>query len=86
MRSVRLDAQTEAELKAAAELSGEPVSEIIRQAVREKCARIVGERLDVVLGDYVGSIACGGNSRHTGRDFTELLREKDRKRRRRRQA
>ena len=82
MRSVRLDAATEQKLKTAAELSGQPISEIIREAVREKCARIIGERLDVALGDYIGAISHGGTSRDTGRQFAELLEERQKRNRR----
>ena len=85
MRSVRLDAGTEQKLKTAAELSGKPVSEIIREAVNEKCAQIISDRLDVRLADVIGSVkGSGTNSRHTGRDFAELLEQKERIRRRRR--
>ena len=45
MRSVRLDEALEARLEEAALVSGKPVSDIIRQAIEERCESILGQRL-----------------------------------------
>lgn len=77
MRSVRLDDELEQRLTEAARVTGEPVSEIIREAVRRRCDEVLGDRLDRRLADVVGAIdsngAQAGGSRRTGRAFTALL-------------
>ena len=74
MRSVRLDEILEERLEAAARLTGEPVSRIIRSAIEAHCDRLLGDRLDHRLSDVVGSVSSGGgNSRRTGKAFAELL-------------
>ena len=74
MRSVRLDERLEARLEEAARITGEPVSKIIREAIGERCDRLLGQRLDCRLADVIGSVASGGgSSRKTGRAFRELL-------------
>ena len=88
MRSVRLNAELERRLTEAAKLSGQPVSEIIREAIREKCDRLLAGRLDLILADVIGSVNSGGRmgdeSRHTGRAFTRLVVEKHKQRTKRR--
>ena len=42
--SARLDKETEALLKKAAECSGETKSHLVRESIREYCARIVAEK------------------------------------------
>jgi len=86
MRSVRLEESLERKLQQAAAACGEPISEFIRDAVREKCDRVLGDRLDVRLADVVGAFSSGTRrteARRTGRAFTALLLKKDRRRRRR---
>jgi predicted transcriptional regulator len=73
MRSVRLDEELENRLEEAARASGEPVSEIIREAVRRRCDEMLGGRLDRRLADVIGVIGAGGSSRRTGKAFTGLL-------------
>lgn len=77
MRSVRLGQELEAQLEEAAQITGEPVSEIIRDAVRRKCDEVLGGRLDRRLADVIGVVSVGGSSRKTGRIFTGLLQRKD---------
>lgn len=73
MRSVRLDEELEARLEEAARVTGEPVSAIIREAVRRRCDEVLGGRLDRQLADVIGAVAAGGSSRRTGKAFAELL-------------
>jgi len=77
MRSVRLGQELEARLEEASQITGEPVSEIIREAVRRRCDEVLGGRLDRRLADVIGVVSAGGNSRKTGRTFSELLQRKD---------
>lgn len=87
MKSVRLEPELEIELDAAARATGQPVSQIIREAVRRRCRELREDRLDVRLADVIGVVSGdGGNSRHTGRDFAELLEQKNRRRRGRRRS
>ncbi len=70
MRSVRLDQALESRLEQAAQLSGEPVSNIIRQAIEERCEAILGQRLAERLRDVTGAVhSKGGRARQTGKAF-----------------
>jgi predicted DNA-binding protein len=81
MRSVRLDEALEARLEEAALISGKPVSDIIRQAIEERCESILGQRLAHRLRDVTGLVRSkGGRARRTGRAFRESLRKKKGKR------
>ena len=81
MRSVRLDEALEARLEEAALISGKPVSDIIRQAIEERCESILGQRLVHRLRDVTGLVRSkGGRARRTGRAFRESLRKKKGKR------
>lgn len=74
MKSVRLEEALEARLEEAARISGEPVSNIIRSAVQERCEKILGQRLDARLADVTGVVRSeGGRARRTGKAFTESL-------------
>ena len=80
MKSVRLDEGLEARLAEAARVSGEPVSNIIRQAIEEHCARILGQRLAHRLTDVIGVVRSrGGRARRTGKAFAETLRGRQRR-------
>ena len=80
MRSVRLEPELDARLKEAARIAGKPVSEVVREAVRSTCDRILGERLDRRLGSVIGKVSSGGgSSRKTGKAFTQLLQSKRRR-------
>ena len=83
MRSVRLDQALESRLEQAAQLSGEPVSNIIRQAIEERCEAILGQRLADRLRDVTGTVRSkGGRARQTGKAFgTHLAKEGRRGRR-----
>lgn len=43
MKSVRLDAELERRLEEAAQMTGQPVSQIIHDVVRQRCEQIAGE-------------------------------------------
>jgi len=74
MRSVRLEPELEARLKEAARITGEPISDIVRAAIWERCDRLLEGRLDARLADVIGSAASGGgDSRKTGQSFVEAL-------------
>ena len=74
MKSVRLEPALEARLDEAARISGEPVSDIIRQAIAQRCNAILEERLDHRLSDVIGVIESdGGRSRSTGAAFRQVL-------------
>lgn len=73
MRSVRLDTETEARLVEASRITGQPVSQIIREAVAERCESLLGQRLDRRLADVVGIVCSeGGRAERTGMAFTDL--------------
>ena len=81
MRSVRLDEALEARLKEAALVSGKPVSDIIRQAIEERCESILGQRLAHRLRDVAGIVRSkGGRARRTGIAFRAGLEKKRGKR------
>ena len=80
MRSVRLDQVLESRLEQAAQLSGEPVSNIIRQAIEERCEAILGQRLAHRLRDVAGTVRSkGGRARQTGKAFLAHLEKKGRR-------
>jgi hypothetical protein len=77
VRSVRLDEALEARLEEAAHLAGKPVSDIIRQAIEERCEAILGQRLSSRLGDVTGIVRSrGGRARRTGKAFRASLERK----------
>jgi len=83
MRSVRLDQALESRLEQAAQLSGEPVSNIIRQAIEERCEAILGQRLADRLRDVTGTVRSnGGRAGQTGKAFGAHLAKEGRRGRR----
>jgi hypothetical protein len=88
MKSVRLDARTEARLKEAARLARVSESRIIRDAVAEHTDAILANRLDYQMADLIGSVAGDKpTADRAHKAFGELLqkelRQKNRKPRRR---
>lgn len=80
MRSVRLDESLDARLEEAARVSGEPVSNIIREAIEERCEAILGSRLSTRLNDVTGVVRSGGGrARRTGRAFRDTIERKKRR-------
>lgn len=77
MRSVRLDIALEAQLSEASQITGQPASQIIREAVRERCRLLLDQRLDRRLADVLGIIESdGGRAERSGHAFTEILRRR----------
>ena len=74
MKSVRLDAALETKLRAAARMEGISESELIRQAIGQRCDAILANRADLRLADVIGIVNLGGGvAERTGEAFTELL-------------
>jgi Arc/MetJ-type ribon-helix-helix transcriptional regulator len=77
MKSVRLDAALETKLRAAARMEGVSESELIRQAIGQRCDTILANRADLRLADVIGIVhGGGGRARDASRKFAELLRER----------
>ena len=76
MRSVRLGEELEARLEQAAEVAGEPVSELIRDAVRKKCDEVLGATLDVRLKDYIGIYSSKRSARDAKKELAKILEQK----------
>jgi predicted transcriptional regulator len=78
-RSFRLTPELERRLEQAAACSGVSVSVFIREAVLERCDKVLGRSLLDDLGDGVGAFESGRvDSGKTGRAFAELLTENHR--------
>ncbi|HET6629992.1 MAG TPA: hypothetical protein VFG91_09480 [Woeseiaceae bacterium] len=81
MKTVRLGDELEECLETAARVTGEPESKIIRDAVREHCNDLLQHRLRDRLANVIGVVSSnGGDSRRTGRQMTELLSRKHKRR------
>lgn len=77
MKSVRLDAELEIQLRRAAELAGISESEFIRKAIAERAAATLGGRLEDELVGLVGAIRSDGGRAAAAHDsFRELLRDR----------
>ena len=68
-----LSQKLEAQVAEVAQITGVPVSEVIRDAIQRRCDEILAGRLDRRLADVIGIATVGGSSRKTGRTFTNLL-------------
>ena len=79
MKSVRLNETLEARLREAARLTGVPPSTFIRQAVEERCDRVLADRLDLRLSDVIGTVPHGGRANRTGKAFLETLQQRSRR-------
>ena len=91
MKSVRLDARTEARLREAARLARVSESRIIRDAVTQHTDAILANRLDYQMADLIGSAAGDRPTADRAHEaFGELLqqelRQKSRKPERRRHS
>ena len=80
MRTVRFDPELDELVKRAAALEGVSVSEFLRRSAAERARLVVptADRLRDVLGSVHGG---GGQADRTGEAFTELLIDRERKRR-----
>lgn len=81
MRSIRLDDELESQLEQVARIEGQPVSGVIRDAVRRHCRAILSDRLDTLLGDVIGSVSFKGRGRDAHRDFRSAVVRKHTRRR-----
>ena len=80
MKSVRLDETLEARLTEAARLAGVSPSTFIRQAIEERCGRVLADRLDLRLSDVIGTVhSQGGRARQSGKAFLETLQQRRRR-------
>lgn len=78
MRSLRLDDELDAQVRRAAEVSGESVSEFIRRAAADRAASTLSDvaqsnsaLVKEIIGDVPG--AGGGQAHRTGEAFGDLL-------------
>ena len=77
MKTVSLGADLERRLEQAARISGQPESQIVRDAVRGRCDELLGKRLRDQLDDVIGAVCSGrGQSSRTGGEFVALLSRK----------
>ena len=77
MKSVRLGPALETKLREAAKLEGVSESALIREAIKQRCDAILGNRLDRRLADVIGIVDGGGvRAEHASEKFTEMLRER----------
>ena len=81
MTSVRFDPTLEARLKRVAEITGKPVSRVVKEAVEEHCNTVLQEEtLDVALADFVGTLHSEEptDASTVGEALGEILEEKRR--------
>lgn len=84
MKSVRLDARTEARLREAARLARVSESRIIREAVAKHTDALLGNRLDYQMADLIGSVASSWPTADRAHEaFGELLQQELRQKSRR---
>ncbi len=82
--STRLDKETEALLKKAAEYKGVTKSEMVRESIREYCARIVQEKKRTPWEIYQSLMPIGGSGhgqrvKDSKKIITEILEKKRKK-------
>jgi hypothetical protein len=83
MKSVRLDARTEARLREAARLSRVSESRIIRDAIGAHTDAILANRLDYQMADLIGTVAGDQpNADRAHEAFGDLLQTELRQKRR----
>lgn len=63
MRSVRLSDELESQLEQLSQQTGEPVSQIIREAVRKHCRAVLGGASERRLSYFVGAVKSTRRSR-----------------------
>lgn len=77
MRSVRLDPELDRQVRKAAALKGESVSEFLRQAAAKHAEETLGERGSDRFADVAGSVhGGGGRARRSGAAFVEAVSER----------
>lgn len=76
-KSIRLNRQLEEKLDRASSRMQLTHSEFIREAVAEKCDKVLGSTLADVLTGSLGLVhSQGGRAKETGRSFRRLLADK----------
>lgn len=74
MRSLRLDPELDRQVRKAAEIQGESVSEFIRHAAQERAEEILAARGRDRFADVAGVVhGGGGRARRTGKAFIDVL-------------
>ena len=78
MKSVRLDPLLEARLRQAADLTGQPESAIIRQAIQDHCDAILTRQADKRLADVIGIVSSGevSDASEVREEFARILEDK----------
>ena len=80
MKSVRLGADLEAKLKAAAQAAGESESEFMRGAVAERADTVLGDALSSRMVGIIGAVTSeGGRAADAHRRYGDLLRRDSRR-------
>ena len=83
MKTVRIGTDLERKLEETSRIEGRTQSEVIRQAVDRYCDEVVARRADVAWASSLGVAALPRSvSRHTGQEFTRVIRAKARSNRR----
>lgn len=74
MRSLRLDPRLDRQIRKAAAIKGESVSEFIRTAAAERAEETLAERGRERFADVAGAVhGGGGRARRSGEAFAEAL-------------
>jgi hypothetical protein len=77
MRSIRLDPELDRQVRRAAALRGESVSEFLRQAAARHAEETLGRRVSDRFADVAGSVhGGGGRARRSGAAFAEAVAER----------
>jgi len=80
-KSIRITHDFELLLDEAARALGKSQSEFIREAVLEKCRKVLRPRLSESLAPFIGRVASqGGRGRSTGVEFKRALTKKNTRR------
>ena len=82
-RSFRIDPVLERRLCEVAEREGVPVSAVVREAIERHCNAVLGTSLLEEMADIIGVVEGDGTdlSSRTGEEFTDMLVEKQERRR-----
>jgi predicted DNA-binding protein len=82
-RSFRIDPVLERRLREVAEREGVPVSAVVREAIERHCDAVLGTSLLEEMAEVIGIAEGDGSdySSRTGEAFTDLLLEKQARRR-----
>lgn len=79
MKTLRLDSELEARLQRAAAISGESLSQFIRDAAAARATEVLGTDGGEDFADVLGVVhGGGGRARRTGRASGDLLAERSR--------